>query len=206
MHDPDAMQVVRQFSAIPPWLAAALDADHVMLALNRHVPEFTSGALTLRDCAIDLLHLKDTNAEWGRNWLLTVADADGEWPIPIRVKLIAPGLSTMDQPAATLPLESSDWQCWLPEVGLLCKRGRTKKDKELPSLKALTDAEQARPLLEQALRAQATGYEHVSIRSCTPEVLLNKPGKSAIIRYRLDFGFEGNGQGWHDTVILKVYS
>ena len=61
-------------------------------------------------------------------------------------------------------------------------------------------------MLEQALRLQATGYEQVSIRSCRPEVLLNKPGKSAIIRYKLDYGFEGTGQGWHDTVILKVYS
>ncbi len=204
-HDPDAVRAVRQFSAIPPWLAAALDADQVMLALNRHVPEFTSEALMLRDCAIDQLHLKDTNAEWGRNWLLTVADADGERRIPIRVTLIAPGLSTIDQPTATLPLESSDWHCWLPEVGLLCKRGRTKKDKELPSLKALTDAEQARALLEQALRAQAAGYEHVSIHSCTPEVLLNKPGKSAIIRYKLDYGLDGAKCGWRDTVILKMY-
>ena len=77
-HDPDPVRVVRQFSAIPPWLAAALDADQVMMALNRHVPEFASGALTLRDCAIDQLHLKDTKGEWGRNWMLTVADADGE--------------------------------------------------------------------------------------------------------------------------------
>jgi hypothetical protein len=206
IRDPDAMRVVQQFSAVPAWLATALDADQVMAALNRHVPEFASGALTLRDCAIDLLHLKDTNSEWGRNWMLTVADADGERRIPIRVALTAPGLSTMDQPAATLPLESSDWRCWLPEVGLLCKRGRSKKDKELPSFKALTDAEQARPLLEQALRAQATGYELVSIRSCTPKVLLNKPGKSAVIRYQLDYGPEGTRQGWRDTVILKIYN
>jgi hypothetical protein len=39
MHDPDPAEVVRQFSAIPPWLAAALDADQVMMALNRHVPQ-----------------------------------------------------------------------------------------------------------------------------------------------------------------------
>jgi hypothetical protein len=177
-----------------------------MLALNRHVPEFASGALVLRDCAIDQLHLKNTKGAWGRNWLLTVADTDGERLIPLRVTLIAPGLPPIDQPATTLPIDSSDWHCWLPEVGLLCKRGRFKKDKELPSLKVLTDAEQARPLLEQALRAQAAGYEQVSIRSCRPEVLLNKPGKSAILRYKLDYGFEGPGQGWHDTVILKVYS
>src|SRR5262245_25380491 len=206
MHDPDAAQVVRQFGAIPPWLAIALDADQVMAALNQHVPEFISGALALRGCTIDQLHLKDTNGEWGRNWLLTVADADGERRIPIRVALVAPGLSPLDQPSATAPLESSDWSCWLPEVGLLCKRGRSKKDKELPSLKALTDAEQARSLLEQALRAQASGYGHVSIRSCIPEVLLNKPGKSAVIRYTLDYGLEGAGQGWRDTVILKMYN
>jgi hypothetical protein len=204
-HDPDATQVVRQFSTIPPWLAAALDADQVMAALNRHVAEFASGALTLRNCAIDQLHLKDTNGEWGRNWVLTVADADGEQRIPIRVALLAPGLSTIDQPAATLPLESSDWHCWLPELGLLCKRGRSKKDKDFPVLKALTDAEQSRSLLEQALRAQAAGYEHISIRSCAPEVLLNKPGKSAIIRYTFDYGPEAAGRGWRDTVILKVY-
>ena len=105
LNDPDPVQVVRQFSAIPPWLAAALDADQVMMALNRHVPEFASGALRLRGCAIDQLHLKDTNGEWGRNWLLTVADADSERLIPIRVTLIAPGLPTKDLPARTLPLE-----------------------------------------------------------------------------------------------------
>ena len=206
MHDPDPVWAVRQFKVTPPRLAAALDTDQVMMALNRHVPEFASGTLTLRDCGIDLLHLKDTKGEWRRNWRLTVADAAGERLIPIRVTLIAPGLSTIDQPATTLPLESSDWHCWLPEVGLLCKRGRFKKDQELPSLKALTDAEQACLLLEQALRVQATGYEQVSIRSCTPEVLFSKPGKSAVIRYKLDYGSEGTGQGWHDTVILKVYS
>jgi hypothetical protein len=205
MHDPDSVQVVRQFGAIPSWLAAALDVDQVMMALNRHVPEFASGALKLRDCAIDLLHLKDTKGEWGRNWLLTVADADSERLIPIRVTLIAPGLSTFDQTAPAVPLESSDWHCWLPEVGLFCKRGRSKKEKELPSLKALIDAEQARPLLEQALREQATGYERVSIRSCTPDIVFSKPGKSAVIRYKLDYGSEGTGLGWQDTVILKAY-
>jgi hypothetical protein len=206
MYDPDSVQAVRQFSTIPPWLAAALDADQVMLALNRHVPEFASGALTLRDCTIDQLHLKDTDAEWGRNWMLTVADDDGERHIPIRVRLIAPGLATIDPPAETVPLESSDWQCWLPEVGLLCKRGRTKKDKELPSLKALTDPEQARALLEQALRTQATGYAQVSIRSCIPEVLHNKPGKSTVLRYHLDYGPQGARHSWRETVILKMYS
>jgi hypothetical protein len=166
IHDPDPVQVVRQFSAIPPWLAAALDADQVMMALNRHVPEFASGALTLRDCAIDQLHLKDTKGEWGRNWLLTVADADGERLIPIRVTLIAPGLPTKDQPATTLPFESSDWRCWLPEVGLLCKRGRSKKDKELPRSRC-SPTRAACPLLEEAF-TQETGYEQVSICSCTP--------------------------------------
>src|SRR6185436_12637186 len=112
MDDPDPVRAVRQFSAIPPWLAAALDADRVMAALNRHVPEFASGALTLRDCAIDQLHLKDTNSEWGRNWQLTVADADGERSIPIRVTLFAPDRPITDQPGAAEPFESSDWSCW----------------------------------------------------------------------------------------------
>ena len=61
-------------------------------------------------------------------------------------------------------------------------------------------------MLEEALRGQAPAYEQVSIRSCQPEVLLNKPGKSAILRYKLDYGSEGAGQGWHDMVILKLYS
>lgn len=202
----DAAQAVRQLSGIPSWLAIALDADQVIQALNRHVPEFASGALTLRACAIDQLHLKDTNGEWGRNWMLTVAGADGERQVPMRVQLVAPGLAAIDPPAETSPFESSDWRCWLPEVGLLCKRGRSKKDKELPSLMALSDPEQSRALIEQALRAQAAGCEHASIRSCTPKVLLNKPGKSAIIRYKLDHGADGDEPGRHDTVILKLYN
>lgn len=205
MHDPEPVATVRQFGTLPRWLAAALDTEQVMTALNRHVPEFASEVLRLRDCTIDLLHLKD-KGEWGRNWLLTIADADGERLIPIRVTLFTPGLSMMKQTTTDMPLESSDWRCWLPELGLLCQSGRSKKEKELPSLKALTDAEQARPFLEQALRGQATGYEQVAIRSCTPDVVFSKPGKSAVIRYKLDYGFEGSGPGWQETVILKAYS
>jgi Ser/Thr protein kinase RdoA (MazF antagonist) len=204
--DLDAVPIVRQLGLLPAWLANALDADQVMLALNRHVPEFATGALTLRGCAVDQLHLKDTDGEWGRNWVLTVADANGERTMPIRVQLVAPGLGAIEPPAETLPFESGDWRCWLPEVGLLCKHGRSKKDKQLPWIKALADAEQARPLLEQALRAQAAGCEHVPLRSSTPTVLLNKPGKSAVIRYTLDLDSEDAGPGRQDTVILKLYN
>jgi hypothetical protein len=196
---------VRQLGPIPAWLAAALDSDQVMMALNRHVPEFASGALALRKCKIDLLHLKDMNGEWGRNWTLTVADADGERQIPVRVTLIPPGVSTDDQPTAMLPLESSDWQCWLPEVRLLFRRGKSKKSKDFPVLEVLTNADQAGALLEQALRGQAPGYEQASIRSCMPEMLHNKPGKSTVIRYKVDYGPEAAGRGWRDTIILKVY-
>jgi hypothetical protein len=176
-----------------------------MAALNRHVPEFASGALTLRGCAVDLLHLKGTKGEWERNWVLSVADLDGERHIPIRVTLGAPGLSMIEQPAAAAPIDSSDWQCWLPEVGLLCRRGKSKKNKDFASLKLLTDAEQASAILEQALRTQAAGYEDVSIRACTPEMVYNKPGKSTVIRYRLDYGPDAAGRGWRDNIILKAY-
>lgn len=202
-----AAQVIRQLSTIPPWLAAALDAGQVIQALNRHVPEFASGALLLRACAIDQLHLKGTSGEWGRNWTLTVAGAAGEQSIPMRVQLVAPELATTNPPTESPPFESSDWRCWLPEVGLLCKRGRSKKDKELPALKVLSDPEQACSLLEQALRTQAAGYEHISLRSCTAQVLLNKPGKSAIIRYTL--AYRGAGEGVHqlrNSVIMKLYN
>lgn len=200
-------QAIRQLGTIPPWLAAALDSGQVMQALNRHVPEFASGALLLRDCAIDQLHLKDADGEWGRNWTLTVVGAEGEQRIPMRVQLIAPGLAQIDPPTGSAPFESSDWRCWLPEVGLLCKRGRSKKDKELPALPVMSDPEQARSLLEQALRSQAAGYEQASLRACTPQVLLNKPGKSAIIRYALAYnGDEGDAHSWRDSVILKLYN
>jgi hypothetical protein len=203
--DFNAAQAVRQLSAIPSWLASALDTDQVMMALNRHVPEFASGAVALRKCKIDLLHLKDGKGEWGRNWTLTVADADGERQIPVRVTLMPPGVSTIDLPTATLPLDTSDWQCWLPEVRLLFKRGKSKKSKDFPVLEALTNAEQARVLLEQALRTQAPGYQQASIRSCAPEMVHNKPGKSTVILYKLDYGPEAAGRGWRDTIILKVY-
>jgi hypothetical protein len=36
--------------------------------------------------------------------------------------------------------------------------------------------------------------------------LLNKPGKSAVIRYKLDYGDDGAGQGRRDTAILKMYN
>ena len=69
------------------------------------------------------------------------------------------------------------WQCWLPEVRLLCKRGKSKKSKDFPALKPLTDAEQARLVLEQALRTQAAGYEQVSIHACAPG-RCRKPARS----------------------------
>jgi hypothetical protein len=203
--DLDMLYAVRQFNTVPPWLAAALNVDQVMTALNSHVPEFVSGALTLRDCAIDLLHLKDTSSEWGRNWKLTVADADGERSIPVRVTLTPPGMPAATPADMTLPLDSSDWQCWLPELGLRLKRGKSKKSKDFPALEVLMNAERVRPVIEHALRTQAAGYEHASIQACTPELVHNKPGKSTVIRYKLDYGSEAAGLGMRDTVILKVY-
>ncbi len=200
-----AEQAIRQLASIPPWLAAALDADQVVRALNRHVAEFASGALTLRGCAIDMLHLKGADGEWGRNWKLSVAGPDGEQSIPVRVTLLPPGATAEELPATPPPFEADDWQCWLPELGLVLKRGRAKKSKDFAALKLLMDPEQSRELIERSLRAQAAGYAQVAVHSCTPQMVHNKPGKSTVIRYRLGYGPEATGQGWRDTIIVKVY-
>lgn len=198
-----ALHAVRQLGTIPPWLAAALDADQVAASLNQHVPEFASGALTLRKCDIDLLHLKGDEGAWGRNWKLIVIGPNGEEKVPVRVTLVPPGAPTPAVPDPQ-PFESAEWQCWLPELGLLCKRGRTKKSKDFPALAMLMDAEPARQLLESALRAQAPGYADASIQTCTPEMVHNKAGKSTVIRYRLGYGVAADAT-WRDTIILKVY-
>jgi hypothetical protein len=76
----------------------------------------------------------------------------------------------------------------------------------LPALPILTDAEQARTLLERSIRAGGPAYQDIRMRSCAPNVVRYKPGSRCTILYGLEYPDGGAAQrNSPDLVVAKTY-
>jgi Phosphotransferase enzyme family len=198
---------LQRLAALPDWLRAALDAEQVADALRRSVPEFASGALTLRGAKIKRLLLKDDDGRWSGIYNLTVEEpGSGEKrTVALRGTLTAPRLRAANggeqHPQVAFGAES--WRCMLPELGLELQP--EPPDAALAALPQLTEPEQARVLLEQSIRQRSPAYADIRIATCTPEVLSYKPGSRCVIRYHLEYPPELADRGWPATVIAKTY-
>jgi hypothetical protein len=200
-------QGLRRLATRPDWLDAALHAEQVLAALSRHIPEVASGALRLVGLNEPRLFLKDTSGCWRGVYTLTVEGLPGApvQVVPIRVRLTAPGLpppAGAEQPAVG-PFGAEGWRCDLPELRLSCEFEPPEQALEI--LPQLTDAEEARALLEHSIRACSPAYRDLRIRACRPEMLNYKPGSRCTLRYHLDYDAANAGRGWPTTVIAKVY-
>jgi hypothetical protein len=211
----DVLAGLRRF-ATPDWLAAVIKTERVRAALCRHVPEFASEQLTLRDCEVKRLRLRDKSGYWTGTYLLTV---EGLQPgqsqiVPVRGKLFPPGLTGGDHPTAPhgqnglasgvpRPFGADGWRCYLPELRLELEM--QPPDTELPSLPILTDPEQSRVLLERGIRAGAPAYADFRLRACTPKVMRYKPGSRCTVLYRLEYPPEATGRNWPEIVVAKTY-
>ncbi|HET9221777.1 MAG TPA: phosphotransferase [Roseiflexaceae bacterium] len=200
-------QALRRLATRPDWLDAALQAEQVLPALARQIPEVASGALRLVGLDEPRLFLKNTNGRWRGVYALTVEGLPGaaQQIVPIRVQLTAPGLplpKAAQQPAAG-SFGKEGWRCYLPELRMLCEYEPPEQALEI--LPQLTDPVEARDLLERSIRACSRAYRDLRIRACRPEVLNYKPGSRCTLRYHLKYDVADADQGWPATVIAKVY-
>lgn len=196
-----------QLSQRPEWLEAALDPEQLRAALNRHVPEFASGALRLLGCAFDRLMLKNTRGHWHGRYYLTIEGLDAaQQEIGLRVTLTPPGISPPDAaaPAAPQPFGAENWRCELPELRLICEI--EPPEQALETLPRLTDPQEARVLLERSIAEGSAARRDFRIRNCRPEVLNYKPGSRCTLLYHLEYDQAGAGRGWPATVVAKTYS
>jgi hypothetical protein len=192
-----------QLLATPPaWLVAAVDADRVQTELVHTVPEFASGALTLRSCKPARLRLKAGSDCWTGTYEITVVDSIGDiQTVNLAGALHPPGAIT--QTEVTERFGTADWQCSLPSLGLRLHTQPTNAD--LAAVGLLTDPEEARRLLEHAIRVSTPAYADLRIASCTPRVVRHKPGSRCTVVYTLRYPPEATGRGWPEVVVAKTY-
>jgi len=202
----DIADGLRKLAVLPDWLLEPLQADRIGAALQQSVPEFASGALTLRGCKIKRMLLKDASGRWVGTYNLSVEGPDGKRQVALRGSFTPPDLrhpTNADDSATEVPFGTLAWRMALPELGLELEL--EPPETELAAMPRLTDPAEARALLEQGIRADSTDHADLRIEACTPEVLSYKPGSRCTLRYHLTYPAELAGRGWPTSVIAKTY-
>src|SRR5437867_4043090 len=192
--------------ATPEWLAEAAIPERVCAALVRHVPEFASGMLTLRDCKVERLRLRDGTAYWTGIYVFTVEGLRSGMPEVVRVlgRLIPPGFPAPDRVETGASFGNDAWRCYLPDLRLDLQT--QPPETKLAVLPRLTDSEAAREILEQSIRACAPAYRELRIKACTPEMVRCKRSRCTIL-YHLDYPDSLKaGRHWPEIVVAKAYS
>jgi hypothetical protein len=172
---------------LPDWLLAPLQPQKVIDALCQHVPEFASGEWSIQRCSIKRFFLKDESGYWEGTYRLTVkhSPTGQEQTVMLYGLLTAPWLVKPTAESNAAPFGSPEWRCFLPELNLSLET--EPPEKRLAALEQITDAGQVRLLLEKIFHEQGRLPADRSIASCLPEVLGDKPGSRAIVRYRLEY-------------------
>jgi aminoglycoside phosphotransferase (APT) family kinase protein len=201
---PAAWEGLRHLTT-PAWLAAAAAPERICAAVRRQVPEFASGTLTLRNCEIKRLRLRDTG-HWIGLYRFTVDGRPSGRPEVVAVggTLIPPGLPAPDWVDTGAAFGSDRWRCYVPELRLVLETQAP--ETKLAALPQLTDAQAARALLEETLRAGAPAYHDLRLQTCTPNVVRDKPGRRCTIVYDLEYPPDlAAGRAWPRLVVAKTY-
>jgi hypothetical protein len=168
-----------QFATLPGWLRALSDSDAVGAALERHVPELASGELKLTGCTVERVRLKPGS----RTALYRVTTVDQtthrEQVADLLGEIVSPGADEPRSGTNGSPFGADGWRCYLPELRV--DLGVSPSERAWPALPALTDPEQARRLLEEAIRACSPAYEDVRISAARPRVVRAKASRSTVL-------------------------
>ena len=200
----DLESSLHRLGELPEWLAAPMQPERVVAALERHVPELISGELSLRRCKPDRLRLK--GRVWEALYVLNVDGPNGQVgrEITLAGALAPPGIDRVEL-AAGGAFGAAGWRVYLPELRL--DLWTAPEDAALEILPVLGDPAQARALLERSIRACSPSYADICLKSVRPRVARYKPGSRATIVYDLEYA-EGAGEAgsWPNLVVAKTYS
>ena len=199
-------QIIDQFTELPAWLAFSGDAENIASLLRNSVPELVSGALTLSAGPFKRMEIKDKAGCWGETYVFNVAGANrAPQTLLLEAALYAPNvpLPANIDASGTGPFGSPGWRGWFPEQRLLLTYQHPDQNR-LPE-PPLADPNQARPLLEQALRKQAEGYADVQIESCIVSTSEYEPGATTVYRYQLTYAASQADRSWHTMIFAKYF-
>ncbi len=196
-----------QFAALPAWLNAATDPEQVSRALARAVPELASGALTI---SVQIKSVRIARAAWTGVYTLTLTERPGagQRVVTLRGTILPPGRPappSVDGAADSQAFGAAGWRSYVPELRIAFEM-QPPDDTALPSLPILTDAEQARAVLERSIRAAAPAYADLRIESCAPKIMRYTPGSRCTVLYRLSYpAGASRGRDWPEIVVAKTY-
>jgi hypothetical protein len=193
-----------EFSHLPDWLAEARDPALVGSALERKIPEFATGRLTLRNC--DTGHFRFKNDFWTGSYELTITDPDKSEPriIQLAGKILSPNSRAMVRERIAGALGTEEFHAIIPELNLELQT--EKGETVLSALSMLTDPEEARVFLTQAIQSGSLRYHDLQIQACHPKVVRYQPGSRCTIVYQLEYP-DGSGERnqWPEVVVVKTY-
>jgi Ser/Thr protein kinase RdoA (MazF antagonist) len=185
------------FGALPDWLVAITDTERVRLALERAVPDLSSGVQHLGSCVLQRARLKKDS--WTVSYRLALEAPARE--ALVEGRLYPPGVAVPDGSVAApgQPIGAPEWSCYLPELRL--SLSTPSAEKWLPAMRSLTDPVAAMPMLERWQRAT---WPDLRLRACAPNVLRYVPGNRCSILFELDYEVPGNAD-WPRRVVAKVH-
>ena len=184
------------------WLSAIEDPGRLRADVEAHIPEFATGSLTLASCKFKRARIEDGG--WTTLCRLKIEDEHGDRrEVDVRGRLLLPDA---DEPAPGSngePFATDGWRCYLP--GVRMDISVQPPDDALPALAQLTDPEQARVLLEGAIRDGAAGLGDLQLADCTPTVMRYREGRRCTVRYELGYAPGRRLPSWPTSVVAKVY-
>jgi hypothetical protein len=194
---------LQRFAELPDWLIAIVQPERVRSVLERSVPEFVSGDLVLHGCEIRRVRIK--KERWVGIYQLTVEEASSgrRQEIQTQGTFFPPGRTERREMRANGLFGSPEWCYYVSELDLLLEMQPA--EGALPALPILTDAEQARAILERGIRDSGPAYQDFRIRSCDPKVVRYKPGSRCTIIYGLEYPDELAARAWPDRIVAKTY-
>lgn len=200
----ESLNGLSRLGTLPAWLSAIAQPQQVFESLTRSVPVFASGALRLEACTPKRLRFKPHR--WSALYDLNVQDARSNAPATkttIRAILIPPGQAEPDPAGNRGAFGTGDWHWCLPDLRLELEM--QPPETELAAFPDLTDPVRARVLLEESIRASATDYRNIRIRSVSPQIMRYKPGSRCTVLYRLEYPTESSDRRLPDIVVAKTY-
>lgn len=172
----------------PDWLLEATDGARLRSVLEAADPAFGFPGLTITSCKVKLRVL-DADGRWWGSVKLELGPTDDDESSTRKLALAAsflpPGLRHPGPQRVQGKLGDRDWSCSMPELGL--ELTAIAEDPKLPARALLIDGEQARPLLQDSIRAARAAWRTVEVNTCQPEVTRYKPGSRCTVRYRLTY-------------------
>lgn len=183
---------------MPAWLRAPSEPNRVAEALRTVVPELAAGSLSVLVCG-SKLRIKTDRPGWTASYDLVIAERGTQRQVRVSGTFVPPGPALAGIAISEGAFGSQAWRACLPNLGLELGT-RPDDDGELPALSALTEPEEARRLLEEAIGADA--HPAIRIRSVIPDVRRYKPGSRCTIYYGVALA---EGSPGPSAVVAKTY-